>query len=42
VLLYAILVVTRMGKEEAVMRERFGQQYVEYMQRTGRLVPRIR
>lgn len=42
VTMYAILVAIRMGKEETVLRERFGQKYVEYMKRTGGLVPRIK
>lgn len=41
VAMYAILVGIRMGKEEEVVRERFGQAYDEYMSRTGRLLPRI-
>jgi protein-S-isoprenylcysteine O-methyltransferase Ste14 len=39
---YAILVALRMGKEEAVMRERFGQAYIAYQGQTGRLCPRLR
>jgi protein-S-isoprenylcysteine O-methyltransferase Ste14 len=39
--MFAILVAIRMGNEEAVMRDRFGQEYNEVMKRTGRLVPRI-
>jgi protein-S-isoprenylcysteine O-methyltransferase Ste14 len=42
VTMYAILVAIRMGKEEAVMRETFGQAYAEYEERTGRLCPRVR
>ena len=42
VIMFAVLAGMRMGSEEAVMRDRFGQAYVEYMQRTGRLVPRIK
>ena len=42
VTMYAILVAARMGKEEAVMRETFGQAYSEYEERTGRLCPRVR
>lgn len=41
VTMYMILVAIRMGKEEAVMKERFGHNYVKYMNRTGRLVPQI-
>jgi protein-S-isoprenylcysteine O-methyltransferase Ste14 len=39
--LYAVLVVIRMGQEEKVMEELFGQKYIEYEKRTGRLLPRI-
>jgi protein-S-isoprenylcysteine O-methyltransferase Ste14 len=42
VIMYAILVATRMGQEETVLIELFGQKYVDYMKRTGRLVPRIK
>lgn len=34
-------VASRMGFEEKLMVEYFGDQYREYMQRTGRLLPRI-
>ena len=37
----ALLVAIRMGREEEVLRERFGWDYVEYAARTGRLVPRV-
>jgi protein-S-isoprenylcysteine O-methyltransferase Ste14 len=39
--LYAILVAIRMEEEEALMVELFGQEYVDYQGRTGRLVPRF-
>lgn len=42
VTMYAILVGRRMGKEEKMMEELFGQKYVAYEKRTGRLVPRIK
>jgi protein-S-isoprenylcysteine O-methyltransferase Ste14 len=42
VTMYAILVAARMGKEEEVMREKFGQAYTEYEDRTGRVCPRVR
>lgn len=38
---FALLVWLRMGKEEAVMIDQFGQTYRDYMDRTGRLVPKI-
>lgn len=41
VTMYSILVLLRMGKEEEVLTELFGQRYREYMGRTGRLVPRF-
>lgn len=40
--MYAILVAVRIGKEEEVLGERFGQEYIEYVERTGRLIPRIK
>jgi protein-S-isoprenylcysteine O-methyltransferase Ste14 len=42
VTMYAILVGRRMGKEEKMMEELFGQKYVAYEKRTGRLVPRVK
>ena len=42
VTLYAVLVCLRMGKEEQVLVAKFERRYVEYMQRTGRLIPRFR
>jgi protein-S-isoprenylcysteine O-methyltransferase Ste14 len=42
VTMYGILVGRRMGKEEAVLEERFGQAYTAYRERTGRLLPRMR
>jgi protein-S-isoprenylcysteine O-methyltransferase Ste14 len=37
----ALEVASRIGFEESLMLEYFGDQYREYMQRTGRLLPRI-
>lgn len=42
VTMYAILVGLRMGEEEDVMRETFGEAYREYADSTGRLCPRVR
>lgn len=42
VAMFAVLVSLRMGKEEQVLVGEFGERYVAYMQRTGRLVPRFR
>lgn len=38
----SLVVAARIGKEEAVMIERFGDQYREYMGRTGRFLPRLK
>jgi protein-S-isoprenylcysteine O-methyltransferase Ste14 len=38
---FAILVLIRMPREEAMMCEFFGQGYRDYMRQTGRLLPRI-
>lgn len=35
------LILTRIRKEERMMIERFGDQYHNYVKRTGRLLPRI-
>jgi protein-S-isoprenylcysteine O-methyltransferase Ste14 len=42
VTMYAILVAIRMKKEEVVMEELFGQDYIEYKERTGRLIPLLK
>ncbi|MBN1813257.1 MAG: isoprenylcysteine carboxylmethyltransferase family protein [Anaerolineae bacterium] len=42
VLMFAILVGLRMGKEEEMLKGEFGAEYSEYMKETGRLLPRIR
>lgn len=39
---YAILFAIRSGKVEALIVKLFGQEYVDYKQRTGRLVPRLK
>lgn len=36
-----LLVALRIGPEEAMMRERFGREYDEYVTGTGRIVPRL-
>ncbi len=36
------LLLLRLPKEEAQLIERFGDEYQQYMQRTGRLLPRLR
>jgi protein-S-isoprenylcysteine O-methyltransferase Ste14 len=40
VLFFGILVAKRVGKEEQVLMDHFGQQYEEYMARTGRFIPK--
>jgi len=37
----AILYFSRVGKEEAMMRQAFGADYDAYARRTGRVIPRI-
>ncbi len=36
-----ILVASRVGEEETLLLERFGDEYRAYMQRTGRFLPRL-
>ena len=36
------LIYTRIGKEEAMLTDRFGDEYREYMKRTPRFIPRFR
>lgn len=40
-IIVVIVIFNRMSKEESMMIERFGDQYLDYMKRTGRLLPRI-
>jgi protein-S-isoprenylcysteine O-methyltransferase Ste14 len=37
-----IIIFLRISREEKMLLERFGDQYVSYMKRTGRFMPRIR
>ena len=37
-----IIIFLRVKREEKMLLERFGDQYVSYMERTGKFVPRIR
>jgi protein-S-isoprenylcysteine O-methyltransferase Ste14 len=37
---FTLLTVTRIRHEEAMMVERFGDAYREYMEKTGRFLPR--
>jgi len=39
---FAILYFLRVPLEEAMMRQHFGAEYEQYLQRTGRLLPRLR
>ncbi len=39
-LIYVLVIVERAGHEEGMMVEQFGDQYREYMARTGRFLPR--
>ena len=39
---FAVLYLVRVPHEERMMRDFFGQEYSDYMQQTGRLLPRIR
>ena len=36
-----VMLLVRLPKEEEKLIERFGNEYREYMKRTGRLLPRI-
>lgn len=40
-LIVLVLLAVRTPKEEAMLTERFGDQYRDYMARTGRFIPRI-
>jgi protein-S-isoprenylcysteine O-methyltransferase Ste14 len=39
--LFAVILIVRVPREEAVMREEFGDAYRDYMKRTGRFFPRL-
>ncbi|NHJ12029.1 MAG: isoprenylcysteine carboxylmethyltransferase family protein [Candidatus Thorarchaeota archaeon] len=41
ILTWTLLYVVRVGDEEAMLLEQFGDEYREYMERTGRLLPKI-
>ena len=41
-ILFGVMYFLRTPREEQMMREFFGQQYVDYMSRTGRLFPRLK
>lgn len=38
---FGTLYLLRVGQEEAMMEERFGQEYRDYCKRTGRVIPRL-
>ncbi len=42
VIFFSLMIINRIPREEAVMREEFGQDYIELERRTGRLLPRFR
>jgi protein-S-isoprenylcysteine O-methyltransferase Ste14 len=39
---FAVMYVLRVPREEQMMREFFGQAYVDYASRTGKMIPRLR
>jgi protein-S-isoprenylcysteine O-methyltransferase Ste14 len=41
ILTWTLLYVVRVGDEEAMLLEQFGDEYQEYMARTGRLLPKL-
>jgi protein-S-isoprenylcysteine O-methyltransferase Ste14 len=38
---WTLLYLVRVGDEEALMLEQFGEEYRQYMERTGRLLPKL-
>ena len=42
VIFFGLMIINRIPREEAVMREEFGQDYVELEKRTGRLLPPLK
>jgi protein-S-isoprenylcysteine O-methyltransferase Ste14 len=41
ILTWTLLYLVRVGDEEAMMLEQFGEEYKQYMERTGRLFPKL-
>lgn len=41
IITWAILYFIRVGKEEQLLEEQFGQEYIEYKQVTGRIIPKM-
>jgi protein-S-isoprenylcysteine O-methyltransferase Ste14 len=41
VIFFGLLVFVRVDKEEALLIDEFGQNYRDYMKRTGRLLPKV-
>lgn len=42
VIFFGLMIINRIPREEAVMREEFGQDYIDLERRTGKLLPKIR
>ena len=42
IIAWTILYTVRVGEEEDMLLEQFGEEYKEYMERTGRLVPKFK
>lgn len=38
---YSLVIIERVGHEERILLESFGEEYRQYMQRTGRFFPRL-
>ena len=41
VIFFGLMIIDRIPREEKVMREEFGQEYLDLESRTGRLLPKI-
>jgi protein-S-isoprenylcysteine O-methyltransferase Ste14 len=42
VIFFGLMIINRIPREEAVMREEFGQEYLDLEAHTGGLLPRLR
>ena len=40
-LCFLILYLVRMPREEKMLQDEFGQEYLDYMEKTGRIIPRL-
>lgn len=42
VFFFSLMIINRIPREEALMREEFGQDYIDLVKKTGRLLPKLK